>query len=57
MLILCGSYIILNKNSYLYEEPIFLLEKKVEGPMTYFSILKDVAAGKTRLSELAAALA
>lgn len=47
---------ILNKNGYLYEEPIFLLEKEVDGPMTYFSILKAVAAGKTRLSELAAAL-
>ncbi|HJJ96826.1 MAG TPA: ATP-binding protein [Methanocorpusculum sp.] len=47
---------ILNKNGYLYEEPIFLLEKEVNRPTTYFSILKAIAAGKTRLSELAAAL-
>lgn len=47
---------ILNKNGYLYEEPIFLLEKEVNGPTTYFSILKAIVAGKTRLSELATAL-
>lgn len=47
---------ILSKNGYLYEEPVFLLEKEVSGPTTYFSILKTVAAGKTRLSEIAASL-
>ncbi|MDV0441638.1 ATP-binding protein [Methanorbis furvi] len=47
---------ILNKNGYLYEEPLFLLEKEVDTSITYFSILKAIAAGKTRLSELAAAL-
>ncbi|MGL5085931.1 MAG: ATP-binding protein [Clostridium sp.] len=47
---------ILEKDSYLYEEPIFLLEKEVGDVGTYFSIIKTIAAGNHKLSKIATTL-
>lgn len=47
---------ILNKDSYLYAEPQFLLQQEVSEIGTYFSILKVIAAGNHKLSEIANAL-
>ena len=43
---------ILNKNSFLYSEPRFLLMEELREPSVYFSILKTIAFGKTRLNEI-----
>lgn len=47
---------VLSMESYLYEEPNFLLEKEVQDVGSYFSIIKTIASGKERASEIAAAL-
>ncbi|MBP3201054.1 MAG: ATP-binding protein [Lachnospiraceae bacterium] len=44
---------ILNKNSFLYEEPEFLLKNEVKDVGTYFSIIKVIATGASKLSEIA----
>jgi len=43
---------ILNKNAFLYSEPRFLLMEELREPSVYFSILKAIAFGKTRLNEI-----
>ncbi|MFQ6615164.1 MAG: ATP-binding protein [Fidelibacterota bacterium] len=43
---------ILNKHAMLYSEPRFLLLEELREPSTYFSILRAVAFGKTRLNEI-----
>ena len=48
---------VMSKESYLYEEPAFLLEKEVQDVGSYFSIIKTIASGKQKPSEIAAALA
>lgn len=47
---------IFSKTGYLYEEPLFLLEKEVRETVTYFSIIKAIATGNHRLQKIAAAL-
>lgn len=47
---------ILSKQSFLYEEPIFLLQNEVSEIGTYFSIIKAIAAGNHKLSKIASAL-
>ena len=47
---------ILSKNSFLYAEPEFLLQKEVTEVGSYFSILKTIAAGNHKLGKIAAAL-
>ncbi len=47
---------ILSTHSFLYEEPIFLLEREVGEIGTYFSIIKSIAAGNHKLAKIAAAL-
>lgn len=44
---------ILSKNGFLYEEPVFLLEKEVRESMTYFSIMQTIADGNHKLSKIA----
>ncbi|BCS82397.1 ATP-binding protein [Anaerocellum diazotrophicum] len=44
---------ILNRQSFLYEEPIFLLEKEVHEVGSYFSIIKSIALGNHKLSQIA----
>jgi len=43
---------ILNKNTFLYSEPRFLLMEELREPSIYFSILKAIAFGKTKLNEI-----
>ncbi|MGD8401263.1 MAG: ATP-binding protein [Bacillota bacterium] len=47
---------ILKKDGFLYEEPVFLLEKEVREPISYFSIIKCIATGNHKLSQIAANL-
>ncbi len=47
---------ILSRQSYLYEEPIFLLEREVSETGTYFSLIKTIAQGKHKLGNIASAL-
>lgn len=47
---------ILSKNGFLYEEPVFLLEKEVRETMTYFSIMQTISEGKHKPSKIATTL-
>lgn len=47
---------ILQKESFLYEEPSFLLEKEVSEIGTYFSIIKTIAGGNHKLSKISTVL-
>jgi len=44
---------ILDKNSYLYEEPRFILQNEVNEPITYFTILETIARGEHKLGNIA----
>ncbi len=43
---------ILNKQSFLFEEPIFLLQNEVSEIGSYFSIIKSIAAGNHKLGNI-----
>ncbi len=43
---------ILNKQSFLYEEPYFLLQKEVSEIGSYFSLIKAIAYGNHKLSDI-----
>lgn len=45
---------ILNKQSFLYDEPYFLLQKEVNEIGSYFSLLKSIAFGNHKLSKISA---
>lgn len=45
---------ILNKQSFLYEEPYFLLQKEVSEIGSYFSLIKAIAFGNHKLADIAA---
>ena len=47
---------ILDSRSFLFEEPIFLLQNEVSEIGSYFSIIKSIAAGNHRLSKICADL-
>lgn len=47
---------ILNRSGYLYDEPNFLLQQEVSEIGSYFSIIKAIAAGNSRLSSIASLL-
>lgn len=47
---------ILNKSGFLYEEPLFLLEKEVREPVNYFSIMKVISMGNHKLAKIAGSL-
>ena len=47
---------VLNRSSYLYDEPNFLLQQEVSEIGSYFSIIKTIAAGNCKLSAMSAAL-
>lgn len=47
---------ILNRSGYLYDEPNFLLQQEVSEIGSYFSIIKAIAAGNSRLSSIASML-
>lgn len=44
---------ILNKTSFLYDEPNFLLQREVSEVGSYFSIIKTIAMGNQKLSKIA----
>lgn len=44
---------ILNNQSYLYEEPYFLLQNEVTEIGSYFSIIKTIAAGNKKMGNIA----
>ncbi|MDD2481818.1 MAG: ATP-binding protein [Lutispora sp.] len=47
---------VLNKASFLYEEPSYLLQHEVAEIGSYFSIIKTIAAGNHKLSKIAGSL-
>lgn len=47
---------ILSRNSFLYDEPNFLLQKEVVEIGSYFSIIKAIAHGNQKLSQIASLL-
>lgn len=44
---------VLNRTGYLYEEPHFLLQQEVTEVGGYFSVLRAIAFGRSKLSEIA----
>ena len=47
---------ILNRSSFLYDEPNFLLQREVTEIGSYFSLIKTIAAGNQKMSKIAASL-
>ncbi len=47
---------VLNRSGYLYDEPYFLLQQEVSEVGSYFSIIRAIAAGNTKLSAMSALL-
>lgn len=47
---------IVNTSSYLYEEPAFLLQKEITEIGSYFTLIKTIAAGNHKLSNIATAM-
>ena len=47
---------VLSKSSFLYDEPNFLLQREISEVGSYFSLIKTIAAGNTKLSKIGAAL-
>ena len=47
---------ILDRNTFLYEEPRFILQNEVNEPMTYFTILETIANGEHKLGNIAGKL-
>ena len=47
---------VLNPSSYLYDEPHFLLQQEVSEIGSYFSLIKTIATGNSKLSAIATAL-
>ncbi len=47
---------VLNPSGYLYDEPHFLLQQEVQEIGSYFSIIRAIAAGNSKLSAIASVL-
>ncbi len=47
---------VLSKQSFLYEEPVFLMQREVSEIGSYFSIIKAIAAGNHKLGNMATVL-
>ncbi|MBP0954457.1 MAG: ATP-binding protein [Oscillospiraceae bacterium] len=47
---------ILAKSGFLYEEPVFLLEREVREPVNYFSLMRAISLGNHRISKIAGVL-
>ncbi len=43
---------ILRTDAFLYQDPVFVLREEVEEPRYYFSILRAIAHGRTKLGEI-----
>lgn len=47
---------VLNRSGYLYDEPHFLLQQEVSEVGSYFSIIRAIAMGNSKLSAIASVL-
>ena len=47
---------VLNRSGYLYDEPHFLLQQEVSKVGSYFSVIRAIAAGNSKLSAIASVL-
>lgn len=47
--------LVLDPNGVLHQEPVFLLREELHEPRSYFALLQAIAAGNTRLNEIAQA--
>ena len=47
---------VLNRSGYLYDEPHFLLQQEVSEVGSYFSVIRAIAAGNSKLSAIASVL-
>lgn len=47
---------VLNRSGYLYDEPHFLLQQEVSEVGSYFSVIRAIAAGNSKLSAIASIL-
>ncbi len=47
---------ILNKNSYLYSEGMFLLKQEINDVGSYFAILESISKGNTKVGDISASL-
>ena len=47
---------VLNRSGYLYDEPHFLLQQEVSEIGSYFSVIKAIAAGNSKLSAISTVL-
>lgn len=47
---------VLNRSGYLYDEPHFLLQQEVSEVGSYFSIIRAIAAGNSKLSSISSLL-
>lgn len=47
---------VLNRSGYLYDEPHFLLQQEVSEIGSYFSVIRAIAAGNSKLSAISAVL-
>ena len=47
---------VMTPQSFLYEEPEFLLRQEVQDVGSYFSIIRAIASGNMRISDIASAL-
>ncbi|MCI9149554.1 MAG: ATP-binding protein [Lachnospiraceae bacterium] len=47
---------VLNRSGYLYDEPYFLLQQEVSEVGSYFSVIRAIAAGNSKLSAIATTL-
>ncbi|NPA58823.1 MAG: ATP-binding protein [Aquificae bacterium] len=47
---------VLDRNSFLYEEPKFILKDEIKEPITYFSILQIISQGEHKIGKIASKL-
>ena len=47
---------VLNRSGYLYDEPHFLLQQEISEAGSYFSVLRAIAAGNSKLSAISTVL-
>jgi AAA+ ATPase superfamily predicted ATPase len=47
---------IIDRNSYLYDEPKFILQNEVNEPVNYFTILEVIASGEHKIGNIASKL-
>lgn len=43
---------VLNKNKFLYQDVLFVIQQELNEPSTYYSIIKSIAKGNTKIGEI-----